>query len=70
MTDKELGVGGTFQFENKTFKVEIGSNCLGCYFWRKDCAIKQIRSNIPECISIDRKDGKEVIFVEVKDERN
>lgn len=68
MTDKDLGVGKTFRAQNKTFKVEIGYNCEKCYFLNKDCAMKQVRHIIPECVSFDRKDNEEVIFVEVEDE--
>ena len=69
MTDKNLAVGETFQAQNKTFKVVIRGNCEDCYFLNKDCAFKQVRRIIPECVSFNRKDSTGVIFVEVEDEK-
>ena len=70
MIDKDLGIGEMFKVQDKTFEVKIGSNCEECYFLNKDCAMKQVRHIIPECVSFDRKDGKGVIFVEVENERD
>lgn len=77
MTKEEfenLGIGETFQLGCRKFKVmeaNKGNVCNSCYFYVSvlaECLVEDIRDEgfIPSCRSLDRKDGKSVIFVEVK----
>lgn len=80
---KNLEVGKTFELGCRKFKVvENDNGCKGCVFnkifnkmfdeiFDENCRVcyRMLKSNfIPECYYEDRKDKKDVIFVEVKDE--
>lgn len=70
---RNLQVGKTFTFRDKTLKVEeVDINeCEGCFFYKNtapDCEgiLKEVA---PGCASWARKDKKSVIFKEVKNDR-
>lgn len=55
--------------ELKTEEININIECCKrCYFRYEtfqECISLINRNKIPSCISLDRKDGKDVIFVEI-----
>lgn len=61
----ERKIGEKFEFEDtklQVIKKEVG--CKGCYFNKKDCKSKIVIEKIGYCAF--RKDGKRVMFREVK----
>ena len=71
---KNLEVGETFQLGCRKFTVmEVEDGCDGCFF-DGDCYFGclgyELQENymLPECSNFNRKDRKNVIFVEVEDE--
>lgn len=76
MTKEEfenLGVGETFQLGCRKFRViESGIDCSECSFNKlEDCLCTGLRIEhfIPECSGRIRKDAKDVIFMEVENEK-
>lgn len=70
---KNLEIGKEFMLGNKKIKVEQEEakySCEKCFFYKNDLFYKcteMIEENIiPECFGHQRKDGKDVIFKEVK----
>lgn len=65
-----LGVGQTFELNDKVYKVKEQDNCdkyscEGCaFYFVDDC----LALDIPECCHDDRKDEKAVIFVELEED--
>ena len=62
--DKNLGIGETFSYKNKTYKVvETGKRdlCKKCSFENDVCWFEEL----PSCSPCGREDNKEVSFVEV-----
>lgn len=68
---KDLPVGSTFKFQDKTFKVveeSIKNCCPDCYFFFNEniehsCIELCEMGLIPECADIKREDRKAVIFL-------
>lgn len=55
-----------FIFENKKYTTVEGSSgedCLKCEIGNKKCAFN--RGTIPQCLSFNRVDGKDVYFKEI-----
>ena len=70
---ENLGVGEIFQLGCRKFTVaetDEDNGCEGCFFDEtyEHCGQMQRDNFIPECCEENRKDEKNVIFVEVEDE--
>lgn len=62
--DIERNFGETFEFKGRTFVVsEAVYECIGCFFDCFDCMSNEY-NDLGRCC--DRKDGKNVIFKELK----
>ena len=61
-----------FIYKGKRFKTKevlpYNPSCKDCYFENKPCFSLHDAKFIPGCMEFERKDGKDVIFVEVEDE--
>lgn len=59
-----------FTYERKKIKAKevtpCKSSCKDCYFENKPCFSLYDAKFIPGCMEFERKDGKDVIFVEVE----
>lgn len=68
MEKTEYKVGEEFQIGFKTLKCVVGEGCEGCFLRERflDCCI--LEEFIGPCISYSREDGKDVVFVEVKED--
>ena len=64
----ERKIGETFEYEGKTFRVKEDENygCHGCFFYKR-CTLSVIKM-VGQCDPDCRTDGKNVIFVEVREQ--
>lgn len=64
---EEVSVGGTFEWCKLIYEVQESSSCKGCWFLDADCGctVGFVNRGIPRCGGFLRKDGKDVIFVQV-----
>ena len=60
---KNLKIGDTFSFNEKTYVVKEGVGCNSCAF---NHGVECYEYNLPKCSFAFRKDKKSVVFVEVK----
>ncbi len=63
-----------FEFEGIKLKAipidELKEPCEDCYFYNNGCGYAYFYDLRPDCLAIRRVDETNVIFVEVKDEKN
>jgi hypothetical protein len=71
----ELKIGEEFQLGDRKFRIEEETDgeievCVGCFFKdaNLECRELQIFNIIPECSFSCRKDKKDVVFKEVKND--
>lgn len=68
----ELKIGEEFQLGDRRFRIEKDKieTCVGCFFIENDipCEELKIYSILPQCNRINRKDKKDVVFKEVKND--
>ena len=66
-TCEEVPVGGTFEWCKLIYEVRESSSCKDCSFLVADCGctVRFVDRSIPRCGGFMRKDGKDVIFVQV-----
>lgn len=64
---KEVPIGGTFEWCKRIYEVREGSSCKECSFLVADCGctVWHVNKGIPRCGGFLRKDGKDVIFVQI-----
>lgn len=68
MAKKEFKVGEEFQFGMIKLKCEESKyGCSGCYFYRFSNACKEFEEVAGNCLSENREDEKDVIFVKVEE---
>ena len=54
-----------FEYKGKRYKaVKQRQGCYGCAFEHADCSATGVKE-MPSCIELDRKDRRDVIFVEI-----
>lgn len=66
---RSLPVGRTFEWCKLIFEVRESSSCKGCWFLDAEsgCTSSLIDRSVPCCGGSSRKDGKDVIFVQVNE---
>lgn len=66
---EEVPIGGTFEWRKLIYEVRESSSCKGCSFLVAECGCTNRFNNreIPRCGGLMRKDGKDVIFVQVSE---
>lgn len=66
----ERKISETFEFKNKKLQVVecADINCEECYFYEHNisCTPINVSNFIGPCLADDRKDNKDIIFVEIK----
>lgn len=69
---KSLPVGRTFEWCKLIFEVQESSSCEGCWFIDAEsgCTFSLVDRSVPRCGGLLRKDGKDVIFVQVGEDQD
>lgn len=69
MAQKEIPVGETFSHCHVLYEVREEFSCKGCSFFIEDenVCTDSCKRSLPSCSSIDRHDGKDVIYVQINE---
>lgn len=65
----ERKIGEVFEYDGKKYEVVDGVCDGRCCFQKFDCLYLCEKGKIPECLGFKRNDEKEVVFIEVEEDK-